>query len=186
MYGRRTVSRRREVVERVLLVVAALVLVAGVVVYLQQRADEKLVPPAAAPSQPAQTEPDLKPGGKLDAGARVTAVAFIRTALGRTDLQKAWNLATPDLRNSVTKKQWLHGEMPFPPFPVANLETSGFDVLGTSPNEVLLEVLLVPKPDTGYVPTRYEITLTRKGQEAPWKVSYFLPYAPPGRPTEPG
>ena len=61
----------------------------------------------------------------------------------------------------------------------------GFDIIGTSPNEVLIEVLLVPELKSGYVPTRYEVTLERKGAKDPWKVSYFLPYAPPGMYTEP-
>jgi hypothetical protein len=170
-----------------MLVLAALILVAGIVVYLQKRADQELAPPAVAPAQPARTpaEPAIKPGGKLDANARLTAITFIRTALGRTNLQKAWSLATPDLRNGVTKKQWLRGTLPFPPFPVAELETTGFKVLGTSPKETMLEVLLVPELKSGYVPTRYEVTLVRKGAKAPWRVSYFLPYAPPGKYVEP-
>ena len=60
----------------------------------------------------------------------------------------------------------------------------GFDVVGTAPSEILLEVLLVPELDSGYVPTRYEVTLVG-GSKGPWKVSYFLPYAPPGMYTEP-
>ena len=77
------------------------------------------------------------------------------------------------------------GELPFPPFPVRGLATTGFQVVGTSPTEVLLEVLLVPELNSGYVPTRYEITLDREQTKLPWRVSYFLPYAPPGMYTEP-
>jgi len=185
-FGQRTVSRRRERRERVLLVLAALVLVGGVVAYFQSRAT---VAPAPAPSrsQRAQTAPGptVKSGGTLDPAARSVAVIFIRSTLGRVNLAQAWNLATPDLRSSVTKTQWLRGELPFPPFPVDNLQTTGFRVVGTAPNEALLEVFLVPKPNSGYVPTRFELTLVRSGAAAPWKVSYFLPYAPHGMYTEP-
>ena len=73
----------------------------------------------------------------------------------------------------------------FPTVPGQGLETTGFQVVGTSPSKVLIEVLLVPELDSGYVPTRYELTLVRKGAKDPWKVSYFLPYAPPGMYTEP-
>ena len=45
---------------------------------------------------------------------------------------------------------------------------------------MLLQVLLVPKPGTPYVPTRYDMTIERLG-DGPWKVSYCTPYAPPGR-----
>ena len=73
-----------------------------------------------------------------------------------------------------------------PPFPVRDLETTGFQVLESSANKVLLQVLLVPGPGTEYVPTRYDMTLERATATAPWKVSYCTPYAPPGRYAEPG
>ena len=50
---------------------------------------------------------------------------------------------------------------------------------------MLIELFLVPELKSGYVPTRYELTLVRKGAKDPWKVCYFLPYAPPGMYTEP-
>jgi hypothetical protein len=68
-----------------------------------------------------------------------------------------------------------------PPFPVQDLETSGLKVVESSANKILLQVLLVPKPGTEYVPTRYDMTLERTSKAAPWKVSYCTPYAPPGR-----
>lgn len=185
-FGGRTASRRREILERVALVLAALLVVAGVVAYFDSRANESS-PAVTSPIQTDQTasQPTVTPGGKLEPAAKGVAIEFIRTTLGREDLAKAWNLATPELRSGVTKKQWLRGELPIPPFPVKGLETTGFQVLGTAPGEVLLEVLLVPKPGSEYVPTRYELTLVRKGSKGPWKVSYFLPYAPPGIWTEP-
>ena len=185
---KRSVDRRREIWGRVFVVGCALLLLAGVVVYFQSRSSTDSGP-AAAPAKtapaPAQKPSAVKSGGKLEPAARLAAIDFIRTALAREDLARAWTLASPDLRSAVTKKQWLNGELPFPPFPVRNLETTGFRVVGTSPNEVLLEVLLVPKLNSGYVPTRYEVTLERTGAKAPWKVSYFLPYAPPGIYKEP-
>ena len=186
-FGGRTASRRREILERVALVLAALLVVAGVVAYFDSRAKESS-PAVTSPIQQEQTTsaPVVKPGGTLEPAARSVAIEFIRTTLGREDLARAWNLATPELRSGVTKKQWLRGELPIPPFPVkGGLETTGFQVLGSAPGEILLEVLLVPKPGSEYVPTRYELTLVRKGSKGPWKVSYFLPYEPPGIYAEP-
>ena len=187
-WGRRTSAKRRQIRERVLLVAAAILVVAGIVAFVQSRTSEGTPPTTLTPAQKkasAQQQPALKPHGKLDPAARRTAITFIRTALAREDLAKAWNLATPDLRGGLTKKQWVQGNLPFPPFPVDNLETTGFNVAGVSPKEILLEVLLVPEPNSGYVPTRYEITLERTSAKHPWRVSYFLPYAPPGMYTEP-
>ena len=85
----------------------------------------------------------------------------------------------------MTKEQWFRGVLPFPPFPVRNLADLGLSCRRYLAKEILLEVLLVPKVKSGYVPTRYEVTLDRKSVKAPWRVSYFLPYAPPGMYAEP-
>ncbi len=131
---------------------------------------------------PAET---LKAGGTLEPEARKVAVRFIETAVGRTDLDDAWALATPEFRRGVTLAQWRRGELPVPPFPVQDLETTGFDVVESSKNKVLIQVLLVPELGTDYVPTRYDMTLERASAGAPWKVSYANPYAPPGIYAEP-
>ncbi len=162
---------------------AALLLVAGVVAFLQSRTHEGPAPTPATKAQgqtsAAPTE-QLKRGGTLQPGARNVAVRFLETAVGRTDLDAAWGLATAELRSGSTLKQWRTGALPIPPFPVRDLETTGFDVVESGPNKVLLQVLLVPKPGTDYVPTRYDMTIERASKTAPWKVSYCSPYAPPG------
>jgi hypothetical protein len=75
--------------------------------------------------------------------------------------------------------------LPFAPFPVRDLESARFHVVGTAPRKILLELFLVPELKSGYVPTRFEMTLVRNGAKEPWRVSYFLPYAPPGIYKEP-
>ena len=35
------------------------------------------------------------------------------------------------------------------------------------------------------MPTRFEMTLVRESADGPWRVDYFLPYAPPGIYAEP-
>jgi hypothetical protein len=184
--AKRSAERRRQIRDRVALGVAALLLVAGVVAFLQSRMDSGPAPRQSAAPQ-VQTPPptQLKPGGKLDPGARKVAARFIETAVGRTELDVAWKLATPELRSGVTLAQWRRGSLPVPPFPVQDLETTGYDVVEASPNKVLLQVLLVPKPGTDYVPTRYDMTIERTSAKAPWKVSYCNPYAPPGIYDEP-
>jgi hypothetical protein len=181
--ARQSAARRRQIRDRIALGVAALLLVAGLVAYLQSRTDEGPAPTAATKAQaqtPAASAEQLEQGGKLEPGARKVAVRFLETAVGRTELDAAWNLSTPELRSGVTLKQWRAGALPVPPFPVQDLATTGFQVVASSPNKVLLQVLLVPKPGTDYVPTRYDMTIERASLTAPWKVSYCTPYAPPG------
>jgi hypothetical protein len=178
----RTALRRKQVRDRLALGVAALLLVVGAIAYLQSRADPGPAPTRAAetPIQtPAPTAP-LQKGGTLEPAARKVAVRFLETAVARTSLDEAWALTTAKFKGGVTPAQWRKGELPVPPFPVRDLETTGFQVLESSSTKVLLQVLLVPKPGTAYVPTRYDLTLERASAKAPWKVSYASPYAPPG------
>ena len=180
-----TQSRQREIALRIALGVAAALVVVGVIVFLQSRADPAPAPSAAPIEEQIAPEVTAKPGGKLDPGAKIVAIEFIRTTLSRTNLPRAWDLATPEFRAGVTKAEWLKGDLPITPFPVRDLETSGFNVVASAPGKVLLQVLLVPTASSEYTPTRFDLTLVRKGANGPWKVSYFLPYAPPGIYVEP-
>jgi hypothetical protein len=183
-WSRPTVSRRREVWGWGIVGVCVLVLLVGVVVFFQSRADTG-APPIPSSRPPVTSGPVLKPGGTLEPAAKRVMVEFVRSGLTRTHLAQAWELATPGFRSTVTKKQWLRGELPFAPFPVKGLESARYDIVGNSSRKVLIELFLVPELKSGYVPTRYELTLVRKGAKDPWRVSYFLPYAPPGMYTEP-
>lgn len=175
----------RRLLEGLALAGAALLLIVGVVAFLQSRANEKLAADANVPvsATPAPTTPDqvTSRGGSFPPGARKVAVEFLRTTLARERLAVAWELASPEVRAGVTRAQWLAGQVTVPPFPVADLEASGFNVNASGPNKVVAQVLLVPEPDTGYVVTRYDITLERANSTAPWRVTYCQPYAPPGK-----
>ena len=178
-------ERRKERRDRIFLGAAAAVLAVAAIVFVQSWTDKDPGPaPTSATDVPAQTPVEvgapLTKGGTLEPAARKVAIRFLETAVGRTSLDEAWALATPELRGDVPLSQWRTGELPVVPFPVDNLETTGVDVVESSPNKVLLQVLLVPKPGTPYVPTRYDMTIERASKTAPWKVSYCTPYAPPG------
>lgn len=174
-------SRGRDRRAWLLLLAGAAVLAAGLVVFLPSRDDDTTPPATASEPAPATgTGEPLRRGGTLDAEAKRVVTRFAVAALGRTDLAAAWDLATDELRAGVTRPQWLRGELPVAPFPVAELDTTGVQVVESSPTKVLLTILLAPRPNTGYVPTRYDMTLVRTSRTAPWKVSYLLPYAPPG------
>lgn len=170
---------------RIAVVVAAALVLVALVIFLQSRADPGPAPVAAPNEVQVSPEATAKPGGTLEPGARNVARQFIGATLARTNLAQAWDLATPELRAGVTRAEWLKGELPITPFPVRDLETSGFNVVASAPDKILLQVLLVPTDNSGYTATRFDLTLVRKGAQGPWKVSYFLPYAPPGIYAEP-
>jgi hypothetical protein len=180
-------QRRSKLTLRILMVASAALFFGGVIAFVQVRGDDQQT--AARPAENIQpaSQPDVLPktGGKLTPAARKVAGRFIVTALNRTHLAEVWELAAPELRNAVTRKQWLAGEMPFPPYPVRSLKSTRFTVITTAPDKILLQVLLLPKigADEVYEPIRYDMTLIK--QAGRWVVSYMVPYAPLGRYSAP-
>jgi hypothetical protein len=161
------------------------VLLVGAAAHFVARSGDDPAPLAAIPAAAPRSDPPaiaVKPGRQLDPAVERVAQRFMLATLGREHLDEAWALATGALRAGVSREQWLRGELPIAPFPVKALQTDGFTVVGETRDKVLLQVLLVPEESTGYVPTRYDMTLVKvgAGARAAWKISYFLPYAPPG------
>lgn len=71
--------------------------------------------PAARP-KPAVTAERQQPV-KLDPAARQVADKFILTAVARKNLGEAYELTHPDLRQGLTKQQWLTGNIPVQYYP---------------------------------------------------------------------
>lgn len=186
----RSDERRAKLRMRVLMVASASLFCVGVIAFVQVRADNGPAPTRASQdvkqSAARQTEVLPKTGGTLTPAARKVAGRFVITALTRTHLDEAWNMAAPELRNVVTRKQWLAGEMPFAPYPVMSLASTRFAVVTTAPDKVLLQVFLLPKvgEEEVYEPLRYDMTLIKQGGR--WVVSYMVPYAPLGNYSDSG
>ena len=90
---------------RILMVASAALFCGGVIAFVQVREDDQQT--AARPAENIQpaSQPDVLPktGGKLNSNARKVAGRFIVTALTRTHLAEVWELAAPELRNTVTR-----------------------------------------------------------------------------------
>jgi hypothetical protein len=118
----------------------------------------------------------------VDPEARRVAARFLSTAVSRTNLDEAWELANAEMRSGVSRAQWLRGELPVAPFPVDSTK-SRFAVDESYTDKVFLTVFVTPKPGSdspgGAV---YKVTLVKSGAgaDARWLVSYCQPYAPPG------
>ena len=177
----RSAQRRTEIRVRILMIAAAGLFVVGLVVFFQAHADRTAPTPASKEqlAQPDQAPGDVlgKAGGTLTPAARKVAGAFLMSALRRENLQVSWDLATPDLRSTVTHKQWLAGVMPVTPFPVRSLASTGFKVQMSNPSTVMIQVLVLPPiGDKTVEAIRYDMTLVRRGGR--WLVSSIVPYAP--------
>jgi hypothetical protein len=156
--------------------VAGLVFVAGVVafstVYLFDTGtsvDAKITVretgPAVVPAKQASVA--------LDPEARKVAGRFILTAVAREHLAESYGLTHPELRQGLSLKEWLTGNIPVQYYPADAIDTATFKIDESHPNEALLEVALVPKEGAEVKPQIFYIGLKKvKGK---WLVNYWAP-----------
>ena len=168
--------------------IAGLVLVAGIVAftiaYFGNTSDGT---EEAAPSGPAQAADPQRPTVAVDKAARVVAGEFILNAVQRDvpdpqlrrQLAKAWKLVNPesDLMDCgghrCTYKEWLTGNIPVQPYPAKALDTASFAIEESYPDQVVLQVALLPK-DGSEVPGQiFWISLLKKNGK--WLVDEWSP-----------
>jgi hypothetical protein len=125
-----------------------------------------------------------RPTAKVDPEARRVAGEWILTSVARKNLATGYRLTHPDLRQGMTRQQWLSGNIPVQPYPADRLDIATFKVSESYPDEVYLEVAMLPKSSAHTRPAIFHIGLKRVGgQKGPWRVSYWLPRAKPELPT---
>jgi hypothetical protein len=105
---------------------------------------------------------------------RQVLAQFIATAVARRHVADSWELAGPSLRQDVSYKQWRRGDIPIVPYPAATHGRGSWDAVHFSyRNEVGLEVLLFPKPGSGYSIATVDTNLV-KGHDGRWRVDYWM------------
>jgi hypothetical protein len=86
---------------------------------------------------------------------------FISGAVSKHDLAGTWDLAGPDLRQGITKKDWLDGQIPVVPFAASKRGQGDWSVVNYSyPNKV------------GQLAT-VETDVVR-GKDGRWRVNYWM------------
>lgn len=135
---------------------------------------------AAAPEPVQKTVP-------LDPKARRVAGEFILTAVARENLRKAWTLAGPDIRQNLTLKEWLTGNIPVQYFPADAIDRAPMKVDESFATSALLEVALLPKDSADIRGQVFFVGLQKvgKGKQARWVVNYFAPRSAPAVPVAP-
>jgi hypothetical protein len=155
---------------------AALILAAGVIALII-----KLVPgtsgtgASSATKNPQLVAPTPK-AVKLSHAAREVAGRFILTAVRREHLAEAWKLSGPEIRQDLTYKEWLTGNIPVIPY-TAPISITPMKIDYSFPKEALLEVALVPKKKGQAETELYFLELRKigKGTNAHWVVWSWVP-----------
>lgn len=161
---------------------SGLVFCAGVVAVLVVYVGGSGVKTEAAPlsTEPAVTN-EQQQNVKLDPDARRVAGRFILTAVAREDLAEAYELTHPELRQGLTKEQWLTGNIPVQYYPAEAIDTAAFKIDESYPTEAVLEVALIPKEGETVKPQIFFVGLKKTGGR--WQVYYWAPRASPAIPV---
>jgi hypothetical protein len=174
--------------QRYLLWASGLVLAAGIaavlVVFLGNTGSSE---PEVFSSEPVQTvaqPPKNKP--KLEQVQREVAGEFIKTAVQRKRLAKAWNLVGPGIRQGMTYKQWLTGTIPVVPF-LDRIKITSIKVDVADKDYALIEAIILPvsnkvKPQIFTM----EMIKVGKGSDSHWVVNSWAPRSTPTIPNNPG
>lgn len=167
--------------QRRLTLSAVLVLVAGavafIVAYIGNTGTSQETPLS---NQPAQVFTPRKQVPLAEEARRV-AGRFILTAVARENLGESYDLAHPELRQGLSREEWLTGNIPVVYYPAKAIETATFKVDESYPGEAILEVALLPKDSAKVKPQIFFIGLKKAGNS--WRVHYWVPRAAPAVPS---
>ena len=98
---------------------------------------------------------------------------FIDGAVSKHDLRGTWDLAGPDLRQGITRNDWLKGQIPIVPFAASKRGQGEWSVVNYSySNKVGLELLMFPEHRSGQLAT-VETDVVR-GKDGRWRVNYWM------------
>ena len=152
-------------------------MVAFTVAYLGDTGTSQETPLSAVPAQVFTPRKQIP----LDKEARRVAGRFILTAVARENLAESYELAHPELRQGLTRREWLTGNIPVVYYPAKAIETATFKVDESYADEAILEVALLPKESAKVKPQIFFIGLKKAGNR--WRVNYWVPRAAPAVPS---
>ena len=105
-----------------------------------------------------------------------TLVAFVRTGVTRDDPAAAWDLATPAMRSSGTRKQWNARRAAGAAVSRRRSPTSpSWNVLSAYPGDVTIDLLLQPRPTSKRGPIAFAVELKQAKKGGRWLVDSMIP-----------
>jgi len=141
---------------------------------------------APGPNAPAADVVDTsKPHKTIPAEARRVAGKFVLTAAQRKHLDQAWPLAGPELRQGMTYKEWLTGNIAVAPI-FGGIESAPMSIDQATKDWALLQILVKPR-DHAAKPGIFSMRLDRVGAGAQkhWVVNEFQQWMGQVIPTRP-
>jgi hypothetical protein len=116
-----------------------------------------------------------------------TVQQFVRTAVIRRNLESAWPLASPVMRQSVTHREWERGDIPVQPFPATALAGADWRLRYRYERTLGIDVMVQPKERSGAPVAVYSAELTAAGSGPPRRflVDYWIPQATLGQASTP-
>jgi hypothetical protein len=122
---------------------------------------------------------------KLDPTARRVAGEFILTAVARKNLRKAYGLVGPQIKQGMTLKEWMTGNIAVIPYPVSDIKFAPFKIDYSYPKHALLEIALLPTAKAqarGIKPQLFFVDL--KKLNGRWVVDGWVPRSSPVVPSD--
>ena len=148
---------------------AAAVLVAGIAAY----AIAKLSDSQAAPA-PAHRAAPFTPG------ERSVAREFVFTAVARKQLERAWRIAAPELKQGMSLAEWETGTIPVVPYPVSQA-VARLRVVDSFTDTAQVAVDFLPRSGAAAQAATFRLGLRRVG--GAWLVSSWAPTSTVTPPT---
>jgi hypothetical protein len=173
--------RRQQFWRVALPVAAALAVIGALLVILQVSVGSNGSPNAATgwgvtypPSKPPKTV-------KLDPEAQRIATRFINTAVARKNLDLAYQLSGPHVREGMTLKQFLTGAIAVVPYKITPKTSASMKIDKSYATRAQLEMYLVtPGHAGGY----FFVDMVKTNGK--WFVDGWVPRGTPPIPTDPG
>jgi hypothetical protein len=178
----RTPFWRRQQFWRVALpVAAALAVIAALLVILQLSFGSNGTPNAVTGW--GVTYPTAKPPKtvKLDPQVQRTATKFIKTAVARKNLDVAYRISGPHVREGMTLKQFLTGAIAVVPYDITSKTSASMKIDKSYANSAQLEMYLVTPGRAG---RDFYVDMVKKNGQ--WFVDGWVPRGTPPIPTDPG
>jgi hypothetical protein len=117
---------------------------------------------------------------KLSTDAATLAKNFIATNVVRKNLADGYKLVGPDLKEGLTRKEWMSGNIPIVPYPAEVIDEIPIQVIYSHPREAVLRVFLLPKKGAKIRAGTFWLKLEKfgTGKDAHWLVNGWTPYLP--------